>query len=68
MTNTPDEPLRDEEMQTIRDGSGAQPGRTADADTTDADGTDTTDADGTDTSDADGTDGTDADGTDAAPV
>jgi hypothetical protein len=68
MTTTPDQPVRDEDIETV----GARPaaGTLADpqdADGTDADGTDsgdgdTSDGDATDTSDGDSTD---ADGTDA---
>jgi hypothetical protein len=58
MTDTPDQPLRDEDMET----TGATTGPVGDAD-----GTDGTDADGTDGDSTDVTDGdsTDADGTDA---
>jgi hypothetical protein len=52
MTETPDAPLRDEDINT---GAGAV---LPDADPTDADGVDGGDADGTDGGDADGTDGT----------
>jgi len=58
MTETPDAPLRDEDINT---GAGAV---LPDADPTDADGVDGGDADGTDGGDADGTDGGDSDGTD----
>ena len=66
MTTTPDEPLRDEDMQTS---STTTPGP-VDADGTDGDATDTTDGgasdgDATDTTDGDSVDGQDADGTDA---
>jgi len=65
MTTTPDEPLRDEDMQS----STTTPGP-VDADGTDGDATDTTDGDtsdgdSTDTTDGDSVDGLDADGTDA---
>jgi hypothetical protein len=80
MTTTPDEPLRDEDMETT--GGTASTGPLGDADGTDGDATDTVDgdsrdADGTDgdatdtvdgdSGDADGTDGDsgDADGTDS---
>ena len=80
MTTTPNEPVRDSDIETGAGlGSAAAPGATGPddgtrdgaeggpldtQDGTDADGTD---ADGTDGGDADGTDadGTDADGTDA---
>ena len=63
MTTTPNEPLRDEEMETTSADPGNGPQTNADgtdADATDADGTDAdaTDADGTDA------DATDADATD----
>jgi hypothetical protein len=66
VTTTPNEPVKDEDIETIDDAP--KPGGTGDADGTDggdADGTDGTDGDGTDGGDADGTDGGDADGTDA---
>ncbi len=56
MTQTPGEPLRDDDIESV-DETGSASGAV------DADGTDTADADGTDTADADGTD---ADGTDTA--
>jgi hypothetical protein len=80
MTNSADEPLRDEDIEsssssghgpadaTDADGTDGAAGGGADADGTDGvdgDGTDGGDADGTDGGDADGTDGGDADGTDA---
>ena len=55
MTTTPNEPLRDEDMET----TGATTGPVGDVDGTDADGTD---GDATDTTDGDSRD---ADGTDA---
>jgi hypothetical protein len=65
MSTTPQEPLKDDDMETTSSVS-----TPADADGTDGDATDTadgdaTDADGTDGGDADATDGGDADGTDA---
>jgi hypothetical protein len=63
MSTTPQEPLKDDDIETAE--STAVP---ADADGTDGgdgDATDTTDGDSTDGADADGTDGGDADGTDA---
>ena len=61
MTTTPNEPLKDEDIETSGLGSTTAPGSTGPGD---ADGTDGGDADGTDGGDADGTDGGDADGTD----
>jgi hypothetical protein len=61
MTENPNGPLNDDDIETVGGGSGGPAG---DADGTDADGTDGTDADGTDGTDSDGTDGTDSDGTD----
>lgn len=58
MTETPEEPLSDDDMSTSPAG-GSQPGL-GDADGTDGDATDTTDG-----TDSDGTDGTDSDGTDS---
>ena len=49
MTENPNGPLSDDDMETVGGGSGGRVG----------------DADGTDGTDADGTDGTDADGTDS---
>jgi hypothetical protein len=61
MSETPDEPLGDDEIETSSAGGS---GTTGDADGTDGDATDTVDGDGSDGGDADGTDGGDADGTD----
>ncbi len=55
MSTTPQEPLKDEDIESTTGSTGP----------TDADGTDGADADGTDGSDGDSTDGGDADGTDA---
>ena len=54
MTETPDQPLGDDDMTTEPTASSG-PGVGGDADGTDGDATDTTDGD---TSDSDGTDGT----------
>ncbi len=66
MTTTPEEPLRDEDMETTTGDATGPAGTSLD---TDADGTDAngTDGDSTDTTDGDSTDadGTDADSTDA---
>jgi hypothetical protein len=65
MTTTPNEPIKDEDIETVGGPlAGMVPSDADGTDGTDADGTDGTDADGTDGTDADGTDGTDADGTD----
>ena len=63
MTTTPDEPLKDYDIETTNPGHGP-------ADAADADGADGQDAaggdgDSTDSTDGDATDGGDADGTDA---
>ena len=73
MTTTPNEPVKDEDIETV--GAPAGPasmglGDEKDADGTDgdsgdADGTDGGDGDSTDVTDGDSTDGGDADGTDA---
>ena len=73
MSTTPQEPLKDDDIETTgsthgpADGAdGTDAANDGDAtDTTDGDSTDGADADGTDGADADGTDGSDADGTDA---
>ena len=79
MTTTPNEPVKDEDIETVgappaagemigdQDADGTD---TADADGTDGDSTDVTDGDSsdgdsTDATDGDSTDGGDADGTDA---
>jgi hypothetical protein len=62
MTTTPDEPLRDEDIETVGSNPGGQGVRDADGTDADADATDA-DADATD-ADADATDA-DADATDA---
>ena len=59
MTETPQEPLSDDDMSTT--GAGDPPPAPQDADGTDGDATDTTDGDSTD---ADGTDGDSTDSTD----
>ena len=60
MTTTPQEPVGDDDIETVSPTPAtSKPGPA------DADGTDGGDADGTDGGDADGTDGGDADGTDA---
>ena len=74
MTTTPNEPVADEDIETLA-GSGTAPQPGGDADSTDADGTDgdssdssdgdSSDGDSTDSTDGDSTDGGDADGTDA---
>jgi hypothetical protein len=69
MTTTPNEPVRDEDIETV----GAPPASgemigDQDADGTDggdADGTDSSDGDSSDVTDGDTSDGGDADGTDA---
>jgi hypothetical protein len=61
MSTTPNEPVRDEDIETV----GAPPGAGEMIGHQDADGTDSGDADGTDSGDADGTDSGDADGTDS---
>lgn len=64
MSTTPNEPVRDEDIETV----GAPPGAGEMIGGQDADGTDGTDggdADGTDAGDGDSTDAGDADGTDA---
>jgi hypothetical protein len=67
MTEQPQQPLNDDDIETVSTGSASEvPG---DADGTDGDAIDTvdgdsSDSDGTDGSDGDGTDGTDDDGTD----
>jgi hypothetical protein len=63
MTTTPNEPLKDDDIETTNPGHGP-------ADAADADGADGQDAaggdgDSTDSTDGDATDGGDADGTDA---
>ena len=68
MTTTPQEPVGDDDIETVTPAS-SQPGP-ADADGTDggdADGTDSdsSDGDSTDSSDGDSSDDADADGTDA---
>lgn len=66
MTTTPNEPIKDEDIETVGAPGAAMSATDADGtDTADADGTDTADADGTDTADVDGTDTADADGVDA---
>ncbi len=72
MTTTPDEPLRDDDIETVPGYTGNTPGSVNLDPGTDADGTnladaDTTDADGTDGDSTDVTDGdsVDANGTDA---
>jgi hypothetical protein len=68
MTTTPNEPVSDDDIETVGGPAGPSQMGLGDADaadTADADGTDGGDADGTDGGDADGTDGGDADGTDA---
>lgn len=68
MTTTPNEPVSDEDIETLNAGvSAPQPG--GDADGTDGDSTDVqdgdaSDGDSTDTTDGDASDGGDADGTD----
>ena len=59
MTTTPNEPVGDDDIETVAPDAPSQMGLG------DADGTDGADADGTDSSDGDSTDGGDADGTDA---
>ena len=68
MTTTPNEPVKDEDIETV--GAPAGPGSMGLGDEKDADGTDSGDADSsdgdsTDVTDGDSTDGGDADGTDA---
>jgi hypothetical protein len=60
MTETPDQPLSDDDMTTTGVPSGGLV-----AGGGDADGTDGGDSDGTDGGDSDGTDGGDSDGSDA---
>jgi hypothetical protein len=63
MSTTPQEPLKDEDIESTTGSTGP-----TDADGTDgadADGTDGSDGDATDTTDGDSSDGGDADGTDA---
>ena len=72
MTTTPNEPVRDTDIETSGIGSTTAPGTNATGDGTrdgaeggPLDTKDESDADGTDGGDADGSDGGDADGTDA---
>lgn len=73
MTTTPNEPVKDEDIETIGAPGGPASmglGDEKDADGTDGDSTDasdgdTSDGDSTDVTDGDSTDGGDADGTDA---
>ena len=62
MTTTPNEPVKDEDIETV----GAPPAAGETWVDQDADGTDAADADGTDADGTDGDDGDDGDGTDAA--
>jgi hypothetical protein len=69
MTTTPNEPVADEDIETLA-GSGTAPQPGGDADGTDGDSTDSTDGDASDgdssdSTDGDASDGGDADGTDA---
>ena len=63
MSTTPQEPLKDDDIETTVPTPAGGDGDSTDS--TDGDSTDGADADGTDGGDADGTDGGDADGTDA---
>ena len=70
MTTTPNEPVNDEDIETVGGPDGPSQMGLGDADGTDAGDADGTDGDSTDTtdgdtSDSDSTDGGDADGTDA---
>ena len=68
MTATPNEPVKDEDIETAGAPDGPAQMGLGDADGTDggdADGTDSSDGDSTDTTDGDSSDGGDADGTDA---
>ena len=68
MTTTPNEPVKDEDIETAGGPDGPSQMGLGDADGTDggdADGTDSSDGDSTDTTDGDSSDGGDADGTDA---
>jgi hypothetical protein len=70
MTTTPNEPVKDEDIETAGGPDGPSQMGLGDADGTDggdADGTDSdsSDGDSTDSSDGDSSDGGDADGTDA---
>ena len=70
MTTTPNEPVKDEDIETAGGPDGPSQMGLGDADGTDggdADGTDggSGDGDSTDTTDGDSSDGGDADGTDA---
>ena len=65
MTTTPDEPLRDDQIESTGmgvtgSGTSGHDADTADQTDVDADGTDSADADGTDSSDADSSDGADS--------
>jgi hypothetical protein len=68
MTTTPNEPVKDEDIETAGGPDGPSQMGLGDADGTDggdADGTDSGDGDSADTTDGDSSDGGDADGTDA---
>lgn len=64
MTTTPNEPVGDDDIDTVAPDAPSQMGL-GDADGTDGTGSDADGTDGVDSTDADATDGGDADGTDA---
>lgn len=68
MTTTPNEPVKDEDIETVGAPSGPASmglGDEKDADSSDGDSTDASDGDSGDADSTDSTDGADADGTDA---